>query len=484
MFSLDWQWFNTVSNVALIVNIILAAFIVIFEKKGATAIWAWLMVLFFLPIIGFFHYLLLGRSAGEKEWSGNDFPASREILEDQKTAFKEQHLFRPDSLPGEYSSLVGMLLNNDDSPLSRDNKIQMYTDGHEKFEALFKDIEAAREHIHLQYYIMREDRIGSRLRDLLTEKAKAGVKVRFLYDGFGSRKISRTFFSELHEHGGETQAFSPLLSGLLKLRLNFRNHRKLAVIDGKVGYMGGYNVGDEYLGRNKELGYWRDTHLRMEGSGVHLLQERFISDWNKASRKGGIGFEDHYFPEPASDGDMPLQLVSSGPDARGGEILNGFIKIIQQAEDYIYIQTPYFVPTEGFLASLHVAALSGVDVRIMIPNKPDHPFVYPVTFSFVGEMMQAGAKTYIYDEGFLHAKTIVVDGKVSSVGTANVDMRSAELNFELNTFIYHEKFAEEMKDIFRKDMAASTQFTEEMYNNRSFYKKVKESVSRLLAPLL
>ncbi|WP_342387220.1 cardiolipin synthase [Salinicoccus bachuensis] len=472
------------SNIALIMNIILAAFIVIFGKKDATSLWAWLMVLFFLPVLGFFLYLLLGRSAGKKEWSNDTLPSSEGMLKDQKAAFDGNRLFLPDSLPEKFSSLIGMLLKNDDSPLSENNKIQMYTDGHEKFEALFEDIRAARQHIHLQYYIMRKDELGSQLRDLLTEKAKEGVQVRFLYDGFGSRKIGRKFFSELHRHGGETQASFPIFSSLLKFRLNFRNHRKLVMIDGRIGYMGGYNVGDEYLGGNKDLGYWRDTHLRMEGSSVHRLQERFISDWNKARRNGGIDFDDHYFPASSSDGDVPLQIVSSGPDARGGEILHGFIKIVQEAEDYIYIQSPYFIPTPGFLASLRVAALSGVDVRIMIPNKPDHPFVYPVTFSFVAEMMRAGAKIYIYEHGFLHAKSMVIDDKVSSVGTANVDMRSAELNFEINTFIYHERFAEEMRETFQKDMASSTQLTEEMYESRSFYQKTKESVSRMLSPLL
>lgn len=484
MFWMDWQWWNTVSNIALIMNIILAAFIVIFGKKDATSLWAWLMVLFFLPVIGFFLYLLLGRSAGKKEWSNDTLPSSEGILKEQKAAFDGNRLLLPDSLTEKFSSLVGMLLKNNDSLFSENNKIRMYTDGHEKFEALFEDIRTARHHIHLQYYIMRKDKLGSQLRDLLTQKAKEGVKIRFLYDGFGSRKIGGKFFSELHRHGGETKASFPILSSLLRFRLNFRNHRKLVVIDGRIGYMGGYNVGDEYLGGNKDLGYWRDTHLRMEGSSVHRLQERFISDWHKASRNGESDFDDHYFPVPSSDGDVPLQIVSSGPDARGGEILHGFIKIVQEAEDYIYIQSPYFIPTPGFLASLRVAALSGVDVRIMIPNKPDHPFVYPVTFSFVAEMMGAGAKIYIYEHGFLHAKSMVIDDKVSSVGTANVDMRSAELNFEINTFIYHERFAEEMKENFQKDMSSSTQLTEEMYESRSFYQKTKESVSRLLSPLL
>ncbi len=484
MFWMDWQWWNTVSNIALIINIILAAFMVIFGKKDATSLWAWLMVLFFLPVLGFFLYLLLGRSAGKKEWSNNTLPSIGGMLECQKESFADNRLFLPDSLPGQLRSLVGMLLKNDDSALSQENKVSVYTDGQEKFEALFDDIQAAKQHIHLQYYIVREDRLGSQLRDLLIQKAKEGVKVLFLYDGFGSRKIGRKFFSELHRQGGEAKSSFPIVSSLLKLRLNFRNHRKLAVIDGRVGYMGGFNVGDEYLGQNEALGYWRDTHLRMEGISVHLLQERFILDWTKANRDNGINFDDSYFPDPASDGDVPLQIVSSGPDARGGEILHGFIKIIQEAEDYIYIQSPYFIPTPGFLASLRVAALSDVDVRIMIPNKPDHPFVYPVTFSFVAEMMRAGAKIYIYEHGFLHAKSMVVDDKVSSVGTSNVDMRSAELNFELNTFIYHRRFAQEMKEIFHKDMASSTQLTEETYNDRSFYQKAKESVFRLLSPLL
>ncbi|MFC3418415.1 cardiolipin synthase [Salinicoccus hispanicus] len=484
MFFFDWQWWNTVSNIALIINIVLAAIMIAFEDKKAASIWAWLMVLFFIPVIGFFLYLLFGRSTGQQKWSDSDNMPSKDLIEEQKAQFDDGQLFTPYSVPERFNALIGMMMRNDNSVFSQDNSIQMFTAGEDKFKALFNDIESAEHHIHLEYYILRNDQIGRRLRDLLTRKAKEGVKVRFLYDGLGSRKIGNAFFSELRAHGGETKPFSSILSALMRFRLNFRNHRKLVVIDGSIGYMGGYNIGDEYLGRNSKFGFWRDTHLRMEGQSVHLLQERFISDWNKYDRNDSIPFETRYFPPPGTAGEMPLQIVSSGPDSDGGEIMHGFIKAIQEAKEYIYIQSPYFVPSSGMLASLRVAALSGIDVRIMIPNKPDHPFVYPVTFSFSAEMMKAGARIYIYDNGFLHAKTMVIDDNVSSIGTANVDVRSSELNFEMNTFIYDGDFAKEMKSTFETDMEQSTQLTKEMYDRRSYYQKFKEHVSRLLSPLL
>ncbi|MCG1009358.1 cardiolipin synthase [Salinicoccus sp. ID82-1] len=484
MFFFDWQWWNTVSNIALIINIILAVVMIVFEDKKASSIWAWLMVLFFIPVIGFFLYLLLGRSTGQQKWSDSDDLPSKNLIEKQKAQFNDDKLFTPGSVPERFNALIGMLMRNDDSVFSKNNSVRMFTAGEDKFEALFDDIDSAEHHIHMEYYIMRDDQLGRRLRDILTRKAEEGVKVRFLYDGIGSRKIGKKFFSELRKHGGETKSFSSVVSALMRFRLNFRNHRKLVVIDGAIGYTGGYNVGDEYLGRSSKFGFWRDTHLRMEGQSVHLLQERFISDWNKYGRDDSIPFEDQYFPPPGPGGDMPLQIVSSGPDSEGGEIMHGFIKAIQEAEDYIYIQSPYFIPSSGILASLRVAALSGIDVSIMIPNKPDHPFVYPTTFSFSAEMMKAGAKIHIYDNGFLHAKTMVIDDKISTVGTANVDIRSSELNFEMNTFIYSEDFAAEMKSTFEADMEQSRQLTREMYESRSYYQKFKEHASRLLSPLL
>ena len=256
------------------------------------------------------------------------------------------------------------------------------------------------------------------------------------------------------------------------------------MIDGRIGYIGGFNVGDEYLGLSKKFGYWRDTHLRIEGSSVHPLQTRFLLDWNQASIRNRVHYSERYFPAIPTKGDTAIQIVSSGPDTEWANIKNGYIKLISSAKKHIYIQTPYFIPDESFLDAVKIAALSGIDVRIMIPNKPDHMFVYWATYSYVGVLLDVGAKIYIYDKGFIHAKMVVVDDEAASVGTANIDNRSFTLNFEVNTFIYDIEVSHSLSEIFERDMLDSYELTKALYAERSLWIKFKESVSRLLSPIL
>ena len=280
------------------------------------------------------------------------------------------------------------------------------------------------------------------------------------------------------------EAFFPSRFPIINYRINYRNHRKLVIIDGKIGYIGGFNVGDEYLGKNKKFGYWRDTHLRIIGSSVHAIQTRFILDWNQASDSNDIAYSPELFPKTESKGDISLQIVSSGPDSEWEHIKYGYIKMISYARESIFIQTPYFIPDASLLDALRIASLTGKDVRIMIPNKPDHPFVYWATYFYVGEMLNAGARVYIYDNGFIHAKTIIVDGKLASVGTANIDVRSFKLNFEVNAFLYDEGISTSLTDSFYKDMDVSRELTLEAYQQRSLKIRFKESISRLLSPIL
>jgi cardiolipin synthase A/B len=329
---------------------------------------------------------------------------------------------------------------------------------------------------------VRSDKLGERLADVLIRKAHEGVKVRFLYDDMGSRSIKKSYVRKLIEAGVEIEAFFPSFIPKINLKLNHRNHRKLAIIDGQVGYIGGFNIGDEYLGEDQKFGYWRDTHLRITGEAVRAMQTRFILDWNQASRHD-IEYEDRYYlSEPV--GNVGMQIVSSGPDSEWEQIKHGYIKMILSAKKYVYIQTPYFIPDESLADALKVAVLSGVDVRIMIPNKPDHPFVYWATYSNVGELIKAGAQVYIYQNGFLHAKTIVVDDKIASVGTANIDVRSFRLNFEVNAFLYDQNTAGVLKEKFEEDILLSTQLSHNLYLQRSNWIRFKESISRLISPIL
>ena len=350
----------------------------------------------------------------------------------------------------------------------------------------------AKKYINIQFYIFRDDEIGNEIIDILIDKAKKGVEVRLLYDAVGSKLFSDKSIHKLKKAGVKVGVFFPSFMKIINFNLNYRNHRKIVVIDDKIGFIGGNNVGDEYLGKSPKFGYWRDTHLKITGDAVHDLNIRFILDWRYTTKEDLV--LNKYFNNEENvnlnsyklDGDIGVQIVSSGPDiSELDEIKYGYIKMIQKAKEYIYIQTPYFILDRTLTDTLKIACFSGVDVRIMIPSKPDHPFVYWASSSYAGELLKYGAKLYNYDHNaFLHAKTVVVDDCVCSIGTANFDIRSFELNFEINAFMYSSKIAKQQRKIFENDILKSKEITLDMYNSRSRYVRVKESISRLLSPIL
>ncbi len=470
-----------------ILNIFLAITLIFLERRDATSTWAWLLVLFFIPFFGFFIYLMLGRQLRKKHlfrWEGRDQIGIDNLIEHQMQSIEDSSLVFRHKETENYKDMIYLHLRNNDAVLTQDNDVQIFNDGAAKFEALIHDLESAKEHIHFQYYIIRLDDLGQRILEVLIRKAKQGVKVRVLYDDMGSRSLRKRHFRELIENGGEVEAFFPAVLPLINPRLNYRNHRKIVVVDGRIGYLGGFNVGDEYLGRKKKFGYWRDTHMRIEGSALHPIQTRFILDWNQASVDHNIMYNDKYFPIIPLKGSVSMQIVSSGPDSEWEQIKDGYLKMIFRAKKYIYIQTPYFIPDVSFLDALRIACLSGVDVKIMIPNKPDHIFVYWATYSNVGYLLKAGARIFIYDNGFLHTKQIVVDDEVSTVGTANIDVRSFKLNFEVNAFIYDHDKSHELAELFEQDLLLSNELTLEKYNKRSTVIKLKESIANLISPIL
>ncbi|WP_018924394.1 cardiolipin synthase [Salsuginibacillus kocurii] len=474
-------------SVLFALNIVFAIIIIFLERRDPAATWAWLLILFFVPFVGFVVYMVFGQNLSRKrlfDWDGIKKVGIEDMISNQVRAIRNHKFLFQDENVEENRDLIYMHLVNNDAVFTQDNELEILTDGDEKFERLFEDIEQATDHVHVQYYIFRKDGLGQRFIELLRRKAEEGVTVRFLYDDLGSRSLARRHFRELTDAGGEIGIFFPSRIPYVNLRLNYRNHRKMVVIDGNIAYTGGFNIGDEYLGLSRKFGPWRDTHLRIVGSSVDVLQTRFFLDWNQASKERRVGFEPRYFPEKTLEGTTPVQIVSSGPDSEWEQIKNGYLKLITSARESVYIQTPYFIPDASLLDALRVAALSGKDVRIMIPNKPDHIFVYWATYWYMGELLKAGARFYIYDHGFIHSKTMVVDHKVSSVGTANIDVRSFRLNFEVNAFIYHRETSNELARIFEKDMEASWEMTMERYKARSRWIRFKESISRLLSPIL
>ncbi|THE13107.1 cardiolipin synthase [Bacillus timonensis] len=475
-------------GLVMVLNIVFAVVVIFRERRDASSTWAWLLVLFFIPVAGFILYLLLGRNLTRDhlfQWDDLKKSGIEEVLEKQKELLRTQKFLFNNPITQDNQDLIYMNLVNANALFTKNNAVEVFTDGQEKYRRLFEDIEAAKESIHLQYYIIKNDNLGRKLMEHLTRKVKEGVTVRVLYDELGSRTLTKRFFKEFREAGGLVEVFFPSKLRFINLRMNFRNHRKLVIIDGKVGYVGGFNVGDEYLGLNTRFGYWRDTHLRIRGTAVDTMQVRFILDWNQASRDFDIMYDPELFPiENVRLGNVGIQIVTSGPDTDFEQIKNAYIKMLYSAKKSIYMQTPYFIPDKSLLDAIRVACLSGVEVNIMIPDKPDHPFVYWATLSHIGELLPVGANVYIYSNGFIHSKTLVVDEEISSVGTANIDVRSLRLNFEVNAFLYDENISKELTAIFKEDIKRSKLLTWEEYVKRGSNIKFKESISRLLSPIL
>ncbi len=475
---MDW---SLIFSIIVLVNILFAIVVVFFERKNPTAALAWLMVLFFLPPIGFVLYLLFGQNYTRQKMFAikeKDDRILRAIFEEQHLDLADRtHRFsNPDAEP--YRDIIFALLQNNRAFLTENNRIDLYTDGKEKFDALFAAIGNARHHIHLEYFIVNNDELGREVVHALAGKAREGLEVRLLFDALGTRAGggSKEAFRELTDAGGKIGVFFPSI-----YRLNYRNHRKIVVIDGAVGFIGGFNIGDEYLGKGP-MGYWRDTAVMITGQAVSLLQLRFFLDWHFATDES-MEATGQYFPEVKEPGTTPVQIVSGGPDTRWNPIKEGYIKLINSARESCYVQTPYFIPDESISDALRLAALSGVDVRLMIPCKPDHPFVYWASLSFAADLLDAGVRVYTYDNGFIHAKTIVVDGRAGSVGSANWDVRSFRLNFEANAFFYDSAVGIEMKRRFTEDLAVCTEVTPDRYAERPTRIRIKESISRLFSPL-
>ncbi|WNS44101.1 cardiolipin synthase [Paenibacillus sp. MMS20-IR301] len=468
------------------INILLALGFLFIERREAGYTWAWLMVLFFIPILGFILYIFFGRNLKKKNFY-KLFVEEQEYVQaetDRQLASLTEEAANLPSWMQKYTELIAMNIRSSHGLLSSDNELQIFSDGHDKFAALFADIRAARTEINIQYYIIQRDQLGRRLRDELTAKAREGVKVRLLYDEVGSKRISPAFFRELRQAGGEVEVFFPSLLRPLNFRINNRNHRKLCIIDGRIAYIGGFNVGDEYLGLNAKFGYWRDTHLRISGNAVNQIQGRFILDWHQAGKHERGDYGEFSFYTEQHTGTSPVQIITSGPNSATEHLKNMYIKLILSAKERVYIQTPYFIPDTSFMDACKIALLSGVDLRIMIPDKPDHPFVYWATWAYAGDLLDYGAKILLYENGFLHAKTIVVDGEAASVGTMNIDSRSFRLNFEVNAIVYDLKITAQLEDLFLKDSLLSSELTLERYRERSLLIKLKEGISRLLSPIL
>ncbi|KAF1291875.1 cardiolipin synthase [Candidatus Enterococcus leclercqii] len=477
---------ENIFTIIVIANILLSVVIVFRERRQTAQTWAWLLVLMFIPILGFVLYIFFGRGISKDKIFDLKMQSKLGMnveIEEQRQALQRDLFPHPPTAQVDVRQLVYMLTVFERSLYTTTNDVKLYTDGREKFDALIADIEQAQNHIHMQYYIYRSDSLGIEVRNALVRAAKRGVAVRVLLDAWGSTQVSLNFFDELKQAGGEVALFFPLFVPYINPRINYRNHRKIVVIDGCIGYTGGFNVGDEYLGLVKKFGYWRDNHLRIKGEAIYSLQNRFLMDWN-SQHTDEVHYAKEFFPEIADQGKVSLQVVTSGPDSEFEQIKMTYLKMISMAKSEILIQTPYYIPDESIHEALKLALLSGVSVQLQIPNKPDHPFVYWATYSFAAELLEYGAVVETYEKGFMHAKTMIVDNGIVSVGSANIDVRSFRLDFEVNCILYDEQMAQTVRDAFFQDSRDSKPMTMTSYQNRGLIIKIKEGLARLISPLL
>lgn len=473
---------TVIGFIAVIANIFFSFSLIFIERKDPATTWAWLMIMIILPGIGFIIYLLLGQNFSRarlfKEKKEFDTIKRRELSKDFAS---EEH----EHIGGEqYLDLIRMNYTHSGAKCTYNNEVDVYYNGVDKFKQLIKDLKNAKKFIHIQYYIIRPDKLGKKIMSILEEKAAEGVEIRFLVDSMGSYRVTKRSLKNFTKNGGKFEIFFPGILPHVNTRINYRNHRKMVIIDGEYGYTGGFNVGDEYIGEDKHIGFWRDTHIRIRGEAVNDLTDRFLLDWCYASGEEIDDFSKFYPEKPIRDGDIAIQIVTSGPDHNEEYIKNAYMKMINNAKKYVYLETPYFVPDAPMLEALKLSALSGVDVRLIIPGKPDHIFMKWAASAYIGDLLNAGAKVYLYQNGFIHAKTIVADGKVCTVGTANMDMRSYCLNFEVNAFIYDDRVSNNLETQFFKDIEDCKVMTKEEYDKRSIALRIRESIIRLISPIL
>lgn len=467
-----------------IINIIFIISIIFIERRNPETTWAWILILTFLPIIGFVIYILFGQNITKEK----NF---KRKISDDKTKQKYLNSFKAhyklDDISQKYKDLIKMNFNNDNSTYTQRNDIELFFDAKPLFKDMLDAINNAEKFIHMEFYIFKSDDIGKKFLNALVKKAKEGVEVKLLVDSIGN-SIHKKDINKLKEAGVEFKVFFPGLFKYINLRINYRNHRKILIVDSKVAFLGGFNIGDEYLGKDKNIGNWRDTHTKIKGLAINDLEGRFLLDWSYANNSSLDLDLKKYFIDPHSK-DLPKkiigsQIVSSGPDHVEQQIKNGYFKIINSAKKNLFIQTPYFVLDEPMLEALRLCALSGVDVKIMLPGNPDHKFMAWIANSYFEALLKAGAHIYLYEKGFLHAKTIVADSSICSIGTANMDIRSFSLNFESNIFIYNEHISKNMESQFSKDLEVCKEVTLEGFEKRSIISKIGESVIRLVAPLM
>lgn len=457
-------------------SVILIGFLIFFENRHPTQTLTWLVVLGAFPFLGFIFYLLFGRNFRKERMFKKKYILDKQTYLRYEPGPKEMDR---DLFQDKYFRLARRIGN---SSISFSSSTKVLTNGDETFREILDWLKTAKHHIHLEYYIVRHDDIGSQIKEVLIQKASVGVKIRFLYDAVGSWQLSRKYINELKEAGVEMVPFGPVKIPILNNKFNFRNHRKIIVIDGSIGFVGGLNIGDEYLGKNPSFGFWRDTHLMVKGDAVRTLQLIFLQDWYYMTSDDFIT-PGYLTPDPG-EGDGGVQMIAGGPDNEVSVLKNLFFSMITSAQKSVWVASPYFIPDEDIFSALKIAALSGVDVRLLVPHKPDKRIVFHASRSYFPELLEAGVRIYEYQKGFMHSKILIVDGELASIGTSNMDMRSFHLNFEVNAFLYKTESTLDLMAEYEHDLLHAEELSLDTFQKRHLGYRFLESTSRLLSPLL
>jgi cardiolipin synthase len=467
-------------------TIVFVVALVVLENRSPAKTVSWIMILILIPVVGVIFYIFFGQDYRKKKiFSRKGLKSSERmlILEGKLLSqLRGKSHAQFENYPKSSLGIMKLLFNNSNSIVTENNHVQFLIDGKQTFDSILDSIWRAKHHIHLEFYIFYPDKLGNIIINALCQKAKSGVKVRILFDDVGSWRLKEKTLKWMRKSGIEIFNFQKVHFPFFSSKVNYRNHRKLVVIDGNIGYTGGFNIADHYVEGDPELGYWRDTFVKIEGEAVWGIQNIFAADWFFTTKENISSFE--YYPLTRQSGKNAVQIVASGPDSDWPAILQFYFATISQAQKQVYITSPYFLPTDDIMTALKTASFRGVDVKIIIPGKSDSLVSHLGTESLILEMLEAGIQVFWYTKGFIHSKTMVADGEIVSVGSANMDFRSLETNFEINAVIYNQDLASEMISVFQNDLLKCTAITLEEWSKRPFMRRFFASIARMVSPLM
>lgn len=480
-----WLHFVEILGGLYVITVLLTVVLVILENRSPFKTISWVLVLVFLPVVGFVIYFFFGQNYRKQKMFSlkglGDLKWLQIMSQDQKLRLEKSRFLENEKIH-EKKNVMTLLLNNSKALLTSNNKVEILNNGDATFPAIFEAMEQAKDHIHIEYYIIEEGVLAQKLQDILVRKSREGVEVRVIYDDVGSWKLSKKYIHTLREAGIQIYSFLPVRFPWFTSKVNYRNHRKIVVIDGETAFVGGLNFADRYINGSPQVGPWRDTHLKISGEAATSLQIVFLTDWYFVRQE--VLLDSKYIPYHRAKEECVLQITASGADSDWASIMQAYFSSITSAKENVYISTPYFMPNGSILMALKTAAMSGVDVRVLIPSKSDSWLTYLGTLSFVEELLEAGIRVFFYRAGFNHSKIMMVDGIISMVGTANMDIRSFEQNFEVNALVYDQGITLALRNQFLQDLKGSNEILLESWKQRSQFQRMKESMVRLFTPLL